>query len=256
MEHSFNISIAEKFGIEEAIFLHNLYFWLHKNAVNGKMFIDGSYWTFNSKKAYTRLFPYMNIEKIKRIISKLKNEDIIKAGNYNENKFDQTKWYAFTDKGLQVMNDAGYNMNDFKINNEEKQEDAVGQNEPSCKVKMNQCNKDINKTDINNKETLETSSRVKERLSHKYNKDKPLTEIEVKYYLGMEEKYPRVMRMDEPLLYNQYIALLNKGVNVNKIKANIEAMNNNKKIRERFNAYLTLLNYIKIDKNTYAPTIA
>lgn len=64
------------------------------------------------------------------------------------------------------------------------------------------------------------------------------------------------MRMDEPLLYKQYIAILNKGVNVNKIKANLEAMNNNKKIRERFNAYLTLLNYIKIDKNTYAPTMA
>lgn len=108
----------------------------------------------------------------------------------------------------------------------------------------------------NNKETLETSSRVRERLSHKYNKDKPLTDIEVKFYLGMEQKYPRVMHMDYPLLYRQYQELLNKGVNNNKIIANLEAMENYKPLKDRVKAYQTLLNFIKIDKNTYAPTMA
>ena len=97
---------------------------------------------------------------------------------------------------------------------------------------------------------------MKERLSHKYNKDKPLTDIEVKFYLGMEQKYPRIMRMDYPLLYRQYQELLNKGVNNNKIIANLEAMENYKPLKDRVKAYQTLLNFIKIDRNTYAQTVA
>lgn len=109
-------------------------------------------------------------------------------------------------------------------------------------------NKDIDKENIN--------KRVKERLSHKYNKDKELTDKEINFYVGMEENYPRIMKMDEPLLYRQYMALLAKGVAVEKIKHNLEAMENNKKIKERYSAYKTLLTYIRIDKNQYAPSIA
>ena len=80
--------------------------------------------------------------------------------------------------------------------------------------------------------------------------------MEVEFYLGMEKHYPRVMHMDYPLLYRQYQELLNKGVNNNKIIANLEAMENYKPLKDRVKAYQTLLNFIKIDKNTYAPTMA
>lgn len=133
--------------------------------------------------------------------------------------------------------------------NEEAKETLLGGSKDSLDNNINN-NKD------NNKETLETSSRVRERLSHKYNKDKPLTDIEVKFYLGMEQNYPRVMRMDYPLLYRQYQELLNKGVNNNKIIANLEAMENYKPLKDRVKAYQTLLNFIKIDRNTYAQTVA
>lgn len=258
MEHHFNIEIAKKMGIEEAVFLHNLFYWLHRNAANGKNFIDGSYWTYNTKQSYSELFPYMSYSKIKRIIDTLQTDCIIKTGNFNENKMDRTLWYAFTDCGLKIMQKAGYDVDILYCGkpSESKIENALVQNEPMEEFKMSQCNTNINKTDINNKETLETSSRVKERLSHKYNKDKPLTDIEVKFYLGMEEKYPRVMRMDYPLLYRQYQELLNKGVNNKKIIANLEAMENYKPLKDRVKAYQTLLNFIKIDKNTYAPTMA
>ena len=36
MEHYFNIDLATKLGIEKAIFLHNLYYWVQKNAANKK----------------------------------------------------------------------------------------------------------------------------------------------------------------------------------------------------------------------------
>lgn len=108
----------------------------------------------------------------------------------------------------------------------------------------------------NNKETLEASSRVKERLSHKYNKDKPLTDIEVKFYLGMEQKYPRVMRMDVPLKYSQYQQLLKDGISNKKIIANLEAMENWKILKDRVKAYNTLLTFLKKDRNEYPQEMA
>lgn len=261
MEHHFNIELATKLGIEEAIFLNNLYYWLQKNAANGKNFFDGSYWTYNTKQAYTEIFPYMSYDKIKRMINLLREQNIIKTGHYDENKMNRTLWYAFTECGLKMMKDAGYKVEVLGFEDGEDEDDKnctdeKEQEEPSQKSVLPQCTTNINKTDINNKETLETSSRVKERLSHKYNKDKPLTDIEVKFYLGMEQNYPRVMRMDYPLLYRQYQDLLKKGINNNKIIANLEAMENYKPLKDRVKAYQTLLNFIKIDKNTYAPTTA
>ena len=261
MEHHFNIDLASKLGIEEAIFLHNLYFWLQNNATKNINFFDGSYWTYNTKQAYTEIFPYISYDKIKRMISDLRENGIIKTGHYDQNKMNRTLWYAFTDCGLAMMKEAGYKVSvfGFEPDDEDGDKNCVdekGQNELPQEGNLHQCTTNINKTDKNNKETLETSSRVRERLSHKYNKDKPLKEIEVKFYLGMEEKYPRVMRMDYPLLYRQYQELLNEGICNAKIKANLEAMENYKPLKDRVKAYQTLKNFIKIDKNVYNPDVA
>ena len=45
-------------------------------------------------------------------------------------------------------------------------------------------------------------------MENKYNGGEPLSEQEIKYYTGMEKNYPRVMRMEKPLLYDQYISLV------------------------------------------------
>ena len=42
MNHSFNVDIATKYGIEEAIVLENTYFWLEKNKANKRHLIDGN----------------------------------------------------------------------------------------------------------------------------------------------------------------------------------------------------------------------
>lgn len=108
MEHSFNIKFAEEYGIEEAIIVHNIFYWIDKNAANEKHCYDGSYWTYNSVSAFSSIFPYMNSTKIYRVLNKLVENDIIKKGNYNKEKFDNTCWYSFTDKGLSVLVKCGY----------------------------------------------------------------------------------------------------------------------------------------------------
>lgn len=110
MEHQFNVGFAELYGIEEAIIIHNLYFWIMKNIANNVHEHNGRHWTYNSNVAFVELFPYMNKTKICRVMSHLEKEEIILKDNFNKDGRDRTLWYAFSDKGLDVIKECGYDI--------------------------------------------------------------------------------------------------------------------------------------------------
>ncbi len=115
MEHSFDINIAKKYGIQAAILLKNLYFWIEKNRANDTNFYDGYYWTYNSKKAFSDLFPYMTERQIDYTLKKLIDEGIIITGNYNKVAYDRTLWYAITKKGYSILQNC--EMEETKLSN-------------------------------------------------------------------------------------------------------------------------------------------
>ena len=94
MNHAFNIEIAEKFGIHEAILIENIAFWIKKNVSNGSNKHDGLTWVYNSAKAFNELFPYMTKSKINTALRKLEKLEVLKTGVYNKAKYDRTKWYT------------------------------------------------------------------------------------------------------------------------------------------------------------------
>ena len=94
MEHHFNVEDAKKYGVECAILLNNIRFWVAKNKANEKHFYDGRYWTYNSVKAFSELFPYWSKDQIRRYIDKLETAGEIVSGNYNQSHYDRTKWYS------------------------------------------------------------------------------------------------------------------------------------------------------------------
>lgn len=111
--HQFNSRLASMYGIEEAILIHNFYYWIKKNAANEQNFRDGRYWTYNTTKAFQELFPYINETKIHRVIKHLVEEDIILKEKYNSGKFDRTCWYSFSDSACKILKDVGYDNLDF-----------------------------------------------------------------------------------------------------------------------------------------------
>ncbi len=92
--HSFYIEEAELHGVEKAIILYNLRFWLEKNKANNKNLHDGYYWTYNSAKAFALLFPYFTASKIHRLLKQMEDDGLVVAGNYNKVAYDRTKWYS------------------------------------------------------------------------------------------------------------------------------------------------------------------
>ena len=98
INYCFNCEYAKRFGVDEAIMLENLIFWIKKNKANGKHFHDGRYWTYNSIKAFEELFPFWSKRQIERILKSLEKQNILYTGNYNKSHYDRTKWYAINEE--------------------------------------------------------------------------------------------------------------------------------------------------------------
>lgn len=103
MEHSFDVKVAEKVGIEAAILLKNIYWWCKHNCANGKNVHEGQAWTFNSRRAYAELFPYMKDSRIRAALKLLQDGGYIKTGSFNKIAYDRTTWYTVTEAGCELL---------------------------------------------------------------------------------------------------------------------------------------------------------
>lgn len=109
MNHSFNVDIANKYGIEEAILIENMAFWINNNLKKNKNIHDGYCWIFNSAAAFSRQFTYMKTSKINRALKNLVNKGVLLSGNYNKVKYDRTKWYTIIDEDIKKIYKIDFN---------------------------------------------------------------------------------------------------------------------------------------------------
>ena len=103
MKHLFDVEIASLYGVNAAILLENIGYWIKQNEANGTNYFEGKYWTFNSRRAYRELFPYMSERQINTAFQKLIESGLIITGNYNKLAYDRTLWYALTQKGKSIL---------------------------------------------------------------------------------------------------------------------------------------------------------
>ena len=99
MIHSFSAEVAQECGILAAVIFHNLGYWCAKNEANEEHYHDGRYWTYNSKAAFAKLFPYATEKQVRTALQTLRDSGLIEAGCYNKSPYDRTLWYAISDKG-------------------------------------------------------------------------------------------------------------------------------------------------------------
>lgn len=101
--HVFDTDVAVKYGVNAAVLLQNLGYWIKQNEANQTNFYDGTYWTYNSRRAYRELFPYMSERQIDTAFKKLIDDGLVITGNYNKVAYDRTLWYALTQKGKCIL---------------------------------------------------------------------------------------------------------------------------------------------------------
>lgn len=111
--HSFDIHLAEKYGIEAAIIIHHFQHWIQVNKRLNKNFIEGRTWSYQTFEQIAAQFPYWNPDKVRDIIHLLHTGEKRRSGkrkrcfppvlikaNYNKTSFDRTAWYAFVDEKM------------------------------------------------------------------------------------------------------------------------------------------------------------
>lgn len=101
MNHHFDIEEACKHGVDAAIILSNLRFWLAKNYANKTNIHEGYVWTYNSARAFSELFPYWTANKIQKLLKKMELDGIIISGNFNKAGYDRKKWYTTSEFKIQ-----------------------------------------------------------------------------------------------------------------------------------------------------------
>lgn len=95
MNYHFEVEEAIKYGVNEAIFISNLRFWVIRNRANKKHFYENHTWIYNTQAAFIELFPFWTRKNIRTIINSLIKQKVIMTGNFNQLKMDKTTWYAF-----------------------------------------------------------------------------------------------------------------------------------------------------------------
>lgn len=115
MKHIFDVNVAKEYGVNEAVILESMNYWIQKNKANDKHFYEGEYWTYNSIKAFHEMFPYMTERQISYCLNKMVEKGLIKKGNFNKLQYDRTCWYTITDFGKCILQNC--QMENTKLSN-------------------------------------------------------------------------------------------------------------------------------------------
>lgn len=93
-------SLAKKIGLNEAILLQQIHFWIGKK----KHYKDGHYWVYNTYDEWLNQFPFWSKSTIRRAINSLEKKELLITGNYNKLQIDNTKWYTINYDTLNQVN--------------------------------------------------------------------------------------------------------------------------------------------------------
>lgn len=100
------VDLAARYGLDVAVFIQNIYYWVRKNEANQEHFYDGRYWAHSSYRGLEKWFePLWSMQQIKRIVSKCRDQGLLLVGNYNPDGFTHTNWYSVTDAVLEIYGD-------------------------------------------------------------------------------------------------------------------------------------------------------
>lgn len=95
-------NVGIRYGLEESVFLDSIIFWWRTNRGENKNFYDGRWWTYNSIKTYSEIFPWWTVSQIRRIAASCIKKGALLSANYNEDQRDRTMWYSPSDELLEL----------------------------------------------------------------------------------------------------------------------------------------------------------
>lgn len=85
--------LAKDVGLNEAVVLQQVHYWVGINAEAGRNFREGYYWTFNSYRQWQVQFPFWSLATVRRTMASLEASGHLITGAFNKMAGDRSKWY-------------------------------------------------------------------------------------------------------------------------------------------------------------------
>ena len=95
---------AEVLGVNEAIIVQQIHYWLNINEKAKINFYNGRYWTYNTYENWQKTnFRFLSVSTLKRIFKKLVTKGILITDNFNKAKYDRTLWVTINYEKLDEL---------------------------------------------------------------------------------------------------------------------------------------------------------
>lgn len=110
---NFHKSIAVKYGVDCAVFINHIHYWVKVNQYNNQNYFDGKYWIYNTLDAFCLTFPFWSKRQLRVIIDKLRSKNILLTGQYHKDVRNRVLYYTLCDSlmiELDLYND-GLSLN-------------------------------------------------------------------------------------------------------------------------------------------------
>lgn len=96
----FQPSLAAAVGLNEAIFLQQLHYWMMRATQHR----DGRWWVYKTLDQWCAEFPWWSAPTIRRIIAKVEEMGLVQStDSYNASWADRTKWYTLDYERLEEL---------------------------------------------------------------------------------------------------------------------------------------------------------
>lgn len=98
MTYQFLRECALQVGVEKAVLLYHISFWVYRNECDGRHRHDGRVWTYQTQKGIALYFGMWTRDKVGRMLRSLVKDEVLLKGQYNVAGYDRTNWYSVCDE--------------------------------------------------------------------------------------------------------------------------------------------------------------
>ncbi|RVU69796.1 hypothetical protein EJK17_11175, partial [Lactobacillus xujianguonis] len=149
--------LATVIGLNEAIVLQQLNYWLHSKSAKK---IDDKWWIYNTYESWKKQnFPFWSVATIRRTFSSLEKKEVVVSANFNRAGFDKTKWYSIDETKLNQLMSSACDQNEQTISSN--RADRTDQNDHTYTRDYTETTSDTNKNNDKSQMTYQQSRSTK-----------------------------------------------------------------------------------------------
>lgn len=98
--------LAEVWGVDIAVLMEQIVYWLRLNSKKPGMRINEKVWFYQSvQNLHDNYFPFWTQRQIEKLLEYAVKNSLLLTGNFNKRKYDKTKWYTVIDERFLSEND-------------------------------------------------------------------------------------------------------------------------------------------------------